>query len=88
MALLPADVVIAAERAWLSPLPPEGASAILFGTTDRAADMARDQRVGALQLLEDGIVHHVVAELPDDNAQSLCDAVVAEVGAHLRELMS
>lgn len=88
LALLPADVVIAAERSWLSPLPPEGASAILFGTTDRAAEMARQQRVGASQLLADGIVHHIVAELPDDTAESLCTAVVAEVGAHLRELMS
>ena len=31
LALLPADVVIAAENAWLSPLPPEGASAIVHG---------------------------------------------------------
>jgi acetyl-CoA carboxylase carboxyl transferase subunit beta len=88
LALLPADVVIAAERAWLSPLPPEGASAILFGTTERAAEMARQQRVGAPQLLADGIVHHIVAEVPGDTADSLCTAVVAEVGAHLRDLMS
>jgi acetyl-CoA carboxylase beta subunit len=88
LALLPADVVIATERAWLSPLPPEGASAILFGTTDRAAEMARRQRVGASALLADGIVHHIVAELPDDDATSLCEAVVAEVGAHLRNLIS
>lgn len=88
LALLPADVVIAAERAWLSPLPPEGASAILHGTTDRAAEMAQQQRVGAAQLLADGVVHHIVAELSDDTAESLCTAVVAEVGAHLRDLMS
>jgi len=88
LALLPADVVIAAERAWLSPLPPEGASAILHGTTERAAEMAEQQRVGASQLLADGVVHHIVAELPDDTAESLCTAVVAEVGAHLRDLMS
>jgi len=88
LALLPADVVIAAERAWLSPLPPEGASAILFGTTDRAAEMARQQRVGAPQLLADGIVHHLVAEVPGDTAESLCTAIVAEIGAHLRDLMS
>jgi acetyl-CoA carboxylase carboxyl transferase beta subunit len=88
LALLPADVVIAAERAWLSPLPPEGASAILHGTTDRAAEMARQQRVGAPELQADGIVHHIVAELPDDDAASLCNAVAAEIGAHLRELTS
>lgn len=88
LALLPADVVIAAERSWLSPLPPEGASAILYGTTDHAAEMARQQRVGAPELLADGIVHHIVAELPDDDATSLCNAVAAEIGAHLRELTS
>lgn len=88
LALLPADVVIAAERSWLSPLPPEGASAILFGTTDRAAEMARQQRVGAADLLADGIVHHIVAELPDDDAETLCNAVAAEVGARLRDLLS
>jgi acetyl-CoA carboxylase carboxyl transferase subunit beta len=29
LALLPADRVVAAQHAWLSPLPPEGASAIV-----------------------------------------------------------
>ena len=82
------DVVIAAECAWLAPLPPEGASAILYGSTDHAADMAREQRVGAPELLADGIVHHIVAELPEDDAESLCNAVAAEVGAHLRDLLS
>lgn len=84
LALLPAQTVIATERSWLSPLPPEGASAILFGTTDRAADMARRQRVGALDLAADGIVHHVVAELQKDDPESLSNAVAAEVAAHLR----
>lgn len=84
LALLPAQTVIATERSWLSPLPPEGASAILFGTTDRAADMARRQRVGALDLAADGIVHHVVPELRDDNPELLCKAVAAEIAAQLR----
>ena len=70
LALLPADVVIAAENAWLSPLPPEGASAIVFGDVDHAAEMAEQQRVSALDLLEDGIVHHVVPE-PDDDTPKL-----------------
>jgi acetyl-CoA carboxylase carboxyl transferase subunit beta len=85
LALLPAQTVIATERAWLSPLPPEGASAILFGSTERAADMARRQRVGAADLAADGIVHHVVAERPDDEPQDLCRAVAAEVAARLRD---
>jgi len=85
LALLPAQTVIATERSWLSPLPPEGASAILFGTTDRAADMARRQRVGALDLAADGIVHHVVAEHQHDADEALCSAVAAEVAARLRD---
>lgn len=84
LALLPAQTVIATERSWLSPLPPEGASAILFGTPDRAADMARRQRVGALDLAADGIVHHVVPERQHDEAETLCNAVAAEVAARLR----
>ena len=84
LALLPAHTVIATERSWLSPLPPEGASAILFGTTDRAADMARRQRVGATDLAADGIVHHVIAERAQDDPESLCNAVAAEVAARLR----
>ena len=84
LALMPAQTVIATERSWLSPLPLEGASAILFGTTDRAADMARRQRVGALDLAADGIVHHVVAELRHDEPAAFCNAVAAEVGAQLR----
>jgi acetyl-CoA carboxylase beta subunit len=85
LALLPAQMVIATEKSWLSPLPPEGASAILFGTTERAADMARSQRVGAMDLLADGIVHHVVPEPPHDDPESLCNAVAAEVAARLRD---
>ena len=37
LALLPADRVIAAQHAWLSPLPPEGASAIVHRDLDHAA---------------------------------------------------
>jgi acetyl-CoA carboxylase carboxyl transferase subunit beta len=88
LALLPGRTVIATERSWLAPLPPEGASAILFGSTDRAPDMARDQRVGAIDMLTDGIVHHIVPEPPDDDPKSLCNAVAAEVGARLRTLGS
>ncbi len=36
LALLPAARVIAAENAWLSPLPPEGASVIMHHDTDHA----------------------------------------------------
>jgi acetyl-CoA carboxylase carboxyl transferase subunit beta len=65
LALLPADRVIAAQHAWLSPLPPEGASAIVHRTTDRAPELAATQRVRSCDLLRDGIVDLVVRELPD-----------------------
>ena len=64
LALLPAQRVVAAANAWLAPLSPEGASAILHRTADRAPEMARRQRIRAADLLADGIVHVVVPEEP------------------------
>lgn len=65
LALLPADRVLCAQHGWLSPLPPEGASAIIHKTTDRAAEMAQAQGVRSLDLLRHGIVDRIVAEHPD-----------------------
>lgn len=65
LALLPADRVLAAQHAWLSPLPPEGASVILYRSVDFAEEIARAQRVRAADLAADGIVDRVVPELPD-----------------------
>jgi acyl-CoA carboxylase subunit beta len=65
LALVPADRVIAAQHAWLSPLPPEGASAIVHRSTEYAAQMAADQGVRSLDLLRSGIVDRIVAERPD-----------------------
>ncbi|MGW2329442.1 carboxyl transferase domain-containing protein [Streptomyces sp. NPDC001700] len=62
LALLPADRVVAARHAWLSPLPPEGASAILHRTTDRAYEVADRQGVRSADLLASGIVDRVVEE--------------------------
>jgi len=86
LALLPADVVVAAENAWLSPLPPEGASAIVHGDIDHAAEMADQQRVSALDLFEGGTVHHLVPEPDDDTPETFAHAMAAEVGARLRDL--
>ncbi|WP_028655317.1 carboxyl transferase domain-containing protein [Nocardioides sp. J54] len=83
LALLPARTVVATQRGWLSPLPPEGASVIRHGDTSRAAEMAADQEVGALSLLADGNVHVVVPELVEDDAPSLARAIVAEVAHQL-----
>lgn len=62
LAMLPARRVIAAGNAWLSPLPPEGTSAILHGTPDHAPEVAARQRIRAAELLADGVVHAIVPE--------------------------
>jgi acetyl-CoA carboxylase carboxyl transferase beta subunit len=65
LALLPADRVVAAQHAWVSPLPPEGASAIVHRTVERAPEMAAAQGVRSRDLLRDGVVDAVVPERPD-----------------------
>ncbi|HEX5493426.1 MAG TPA: carboxyl transferase domain-containing protein [Mycobacteriales bacterium] len=65
LALAPADRIVAAQHAWLSPLQPEGSSTILYRTPDRAAELAERQGVRAADLLRNGIVDQVVPELPD-----------------------
>src|SRR3954452_1443358 len=82
LALVPADRVVAAQHAWLSPLPPEGASSIVHRDTAHAAELSRSQRVRALDLLDAGIVDVVVPERPDaaDEPEEFC----RRVGAVLR----
>jgi acetyl-CoA carboxylase alpha subunit len=88
LALLPARTVVATEHAWLSPLPPEGASVSVHGDTAHAAEMATRQRVRAADLLADGVVHHVVPEVEGEPAPDLARAVAGEIGAQLRRLTS
>ncbi len=83
LALLPADIVVAAENAWLSPLPLEGASAIMYGDLEHADELARSQRVGAVDLLESGTVHHVVPEHDDDTAETFARVMAATVAEQL-----
>ncbi|MEV0337128.1 carboxyl transferase domain-containing protein [Nocardia sp. NPDC050717] len=65
LALLPADRVLAARHGWLAPLPPEGASAIVFRDTEHAPELAAAQRIGADDLRADGVVDRIVDEYPD-----------------------
>lgn len=88
LALLPADVTIAGENSWLSPLPPEGASAIVYRDVEHAEQMAEQQDVSAKKLHAQGIIHHLVAEPDDDTAESFATAMAAEISAQLRELMT
>lgn len=65
LALLPADRTIAAQHSWLSPLPPEGASAIVHRTTALAPAMAQAQGVNVASLYVNGLVNHIVDERDD-----------------------
>ena len=90
LALLPADRVIAAQHAWLSPLPPEGASAIVHRDLDHAPEMARAQQVRALDLYRRGIVDRIVAEKPDaaDEPEEFCRRVGAVLEYELSALIA
>ncbi|KUJ67274.1 acetyl-CoA carboxyl transferase [Streptomyces albus subsp. albus] len=81
LALLPADRVLAARHAWLSPLPPEGASAILYRTTDRAYEIAGRQGVRSTDLLAHGIVDRIVEE--EDNDPGGPDGFLVHLGVVL-----
>lgn len=87
LAMVPADRVLAALHGWLAPLPPEGASAIVFRDTDHAADLAAAQGIRSADLLASGIVDAIVPEHPDaadepvDFSRRLSVAIAAEVHA-------
>ncbi|GAA3968498.1 carboxyl transferase domain-containing protein [Gordonia caeni] len=61
LALFPADRVIAARDAWLAPLPPEGAAALVLGDPGEAAELVGPQRIWAADLLKQGIVDDLAA---------------------------
>ena len=88
LAILPADRVICAQHAWLSPLPPEGASAIVHRTPDRAHEMADLQRVRATDLLADGIVDRIVPEHPDaaSEPEAFCQRMTEAIHQELDAL--
>ncbi|GAA1137019.1 carboxyl transferase domain-containing protein [Ornithinicoccus hortensis] len=90
LALIPADRVIAAQHGWLSPLPPEGASVILHGNTSHAPELAAAQQVRSLDLLRQGVVDHVVPELPDaaEEPEQFCLRMGAVLRATLFEVLA
>jgi acetyl-CoA carboxylase carboxyl transferase beta subunit len=87
LAMLPADRVLAAQHGWLAPLPPEGASAIVFHDTAHAAEMAAAQGIRSTELQAAGIVDTIVPEYPDAAdepiafSKRLSRAIAAEVHA-------
>jgi acetyl-CoA carboxylase carboxyl transferase subunit beta len=90
LAFLPADRVVAAQHAWLSPLPPEGASAIVYGDGSHAPEMAAKQRVLAVELAALGVVDRIVAEEPDaaDEPTAFCERVGAVLQEELTGLLA
>lgn len=89
LALVPADRVISAEHAWLSPLPPEGASAIVHRDVRHAPQMAAEQGVSSQDLLGNGIVDRIVEERPDaaDEPAAFCERLGAALADELFALM-
>jgi len=87
LAMVPADRVLAALHGWLAPLPPEGASAIVFRDTEHAPELAAAQGIRSADLLRSGIVDVIVPEHPDaadepvEFSQRLSHAIAAEVYA-------
>ncbi|TDH50394.1 acetyl-CoA carboxyl transferase [Mycobacterium eburneum] len=87
LAMVPADRVLAALHGWLAPLPPEGASAIVFRDTEHAPELAVAQGIRSADLLASGIVDAIVPEHPDaaeepiDFAKRLSRAIAAELHA-------
>ncbi len=90
LALAPADRVVCAQHAWLSPLPPEGASAIVHRTPDRAPELAENQGVRSVELRDNGIVDRIVAERDDaaDEPEEFCTRMGAALRYELTRLLS
>ncbi|MGO9078875.1 MAG: carboxyl transferase domain-containing protein [Streptosporangiaceae bacterium] len=85
LALFPADRVLALQHGWLSALPPEGASAIIYRDAGHAAEMAARQRIGAADLAADGLVDTVIGEDPQQPGRS-CERAAAELAWELGRL--
>jgi acyl-CoA carboxylase subunit beta len=90
LALLPADRVLAAEHSWLSPIAPEGASAILHRSTEHAPDLARAQATSAADLRRLGIVDVIVPDRPEphDAGVRFGARIAATAAAELRQLLA
>ncbi len=88
LAMVPADRVLAAANGWLAPLPPEGASAIVFRDTQHAPELSAAQGIRAADLLRNGIVDAIVAEQPDaaDEPEAFTARLSATIAGELHRL--
>ena len=90
LAMVPADRVLAALHGWLAPLPPEGASAIVFRDTEHAPELAAAQGIRSADLLSSGIVDAIVPERPDaaDEPLAFTRRLSATIATELHSLRS
>ena len=88
LAMVPADRVLAALHGWLAPLPPEGASAIVFRDTAHAPELSAAQGIRSADLLASGIVDAVVPEHPDaaDEAKEFSNRLSVAIAVELHSL--
>jgi acetyl-CoA carboxylase carboxyl transferase subunit beta len=88
LAMVPADRVLAAQHGWLAPLPPEGASAIVYRDVDHAPELAAAQGVRSADLRKAGIVDVIVPEEPDaaDDPAGFTERLSATIAAELHAL--
>jgi acetyl-CoA carboxylase carboxyl transferase beta subunit len=88
LAMVPADRVLAAANGWLAPLPPEGASAIVFRDTAHAPELSAAQGIRSVDLLRNGIVDAIVAEHPDaaDEPAEFTARLSASIAGELHRL--
>jgi acyl-CoA carboxylase subunit beta len=80
LAFFPADRAICAEHAWLLPIAPEGASAILYRSVDNAAEVAAAQGGASWDLKRFGLIDSIVPERPGW-LDHLAGAIAAELDA-------
>ncbi|QFY07607.1 acetyl-CoA carboxyl transferase [Nonomuraea phyllanthi] len=85
LALIPCDRVLVAQHGWLSPLPPEGASAIVHRDVAHAPRLAAAQGVRAADLVAAGIADRIIAERPDaaEEPRAFCRRVGRELEREL-----
>jgi acetyl-CoA carboxylase carboxyl transferase subunit beta len=88
LAMVPADRVLAALHGWLAPLPPEGASAIVYRDVDHAPELAAAQGIRSADLLRNGIVDTVVPEHVDaaDTPSEFIARLSATIADELHQL--
>lgn len=88
LAMVPADRVLAAANGWLAPLPPEGASAIVYRDTAHAAELAAAQGVRSVDLVRAGIVDAIVPEHPDaaDEPRAFTERLSSAIASELAAL--